>query len=1564
MTPEELLKSVHDSFSLLTAVQRDALRGWLTEQFEAYEYAKLEQGGHTKSQTPLRRVFVDLPVTVGGSGHEFAQEERRTLFLNSLLSSPAQPVLVMKRSQERRVDDSDNFRNVRLLHRSLRQTPFSWTLLIGGPGQGKSTLGQLASQIHRAHLLFPFRQILTTRQRELVTSFFPTATRRGDQFNPDSVLLPVQIALPEYTTWLTDREAANDSDRSTPRILQYLEDQPSARGNGLTGEILMQVSRHLPLLLVFDGFDEVGAQKDRALIVASVRELLLSLEEMGARCQILATTRPQGYAGELSQIGVPLTQIQLVPLKKTEALEYGEKLIQAKVAGRDQQKVSTSRLREAAKESATERLMTTPLQVTILVALVQQLGRAPSERWTLFQRYFLYTYNREVERGTWASGLLSQHRNHIERIHARVALLLQVGAESDGGGSAKMPRVRLEHVIRSVLEEDGIAADRVNGLVKEIADAAELRLVFIVEPEPGNYGFEIRSLQEFMAAWALTSGRDGEIEARLMQVASASMFRNVTLFAASRLFSEHSFLRDVYVERVCRSLDHGVSDIGSISQQAARLALETLEEGSMTTQPKRSKLLMEQAIKLLDIPPSEVLQRLVYVADSETGPILESAISKILSSSTKYKNSAWVCLIYAAGQGKDWALQLGNNLWNAQEVSAPQVISAVRRWGMLNRWFCHHVESDAGFFRPVTLAGGAPGQDNGTWLSWIARSANARYRREYYRSPLEIEWLPTNPQRDLKKPDYEPPKEWQDWISIEEFAQSPNKHTLADALFALASLGDSHRFAAASETLWPLTAVAAMAQNEEDLRELSISARNGVFGDIEDWTKAQDVWLHSSHTLDGLLSERSMKLLSLKSIRDMQIPLAILQPWSFINLEIGEGDPVVLLDRGVNLWQTTESQHLKVRLAAACIAILEKLPPSQAGAYSSFYLQWFELYGDARRLFPKPKYIPRADWYRLLEAIPARKFWALDAGSILREMAKIGEKRRPLLIPFLVASLVIYHRVDLAVDAESLKLVDGFVPEGRPKTGADLILQIYGGKLDRQYEADVIPLYDQWLGGNDSYNHLLNAIISGKLPGIQVERLLSDMLEKLGPEHQISGAVVSSMHERFQAKTSELANASVWDRLGLPLPRPLDTNQGDSRGKDGGIVTIRGISLRNVGTISSLDLSLPIVDSELGQWVVILGPNGTGKTTILKSIVLALRDVNALGIWPRDSFSPGLIRICREGEEQIQEANISVALPSYECSVTLRPGRYASGAINASQASSAVGRPSIPLFAYGCRRGSALGGASREVNLSTTNGPEIATLFDETADLIHAETWLVALDGDIKKNSRSALIYGAVSKALAGLLGIKSIYVEDQVLMAEDGDGNKIPFKYLSDGYLTHAGWFLDLVARWIDRQPKDAVIPESFLEKMSGLVLLDEIDLHLHPRWQLDIITKTRQLMPRMSFIVTTHNPLTLVGAMAKEVIVLERNSDGVAAYQREDAPRLLTGGQLYREYFGIEDFLPDELGRKLNRFEFLSGYALRTAEEEHEVHALQLELKNSGIDAGWKIVPRYEATQSKAPQ
>lgn len=846
-----------------------SIRMWLADQLVAQEYAKLGQGGHTNVQVPLRQVFVDLPIASSPSAS--MQREDRVLFLANMLA--AEPLDLRKafkvrsdigaashsrKDEEEEEEESDLFDGA--MNRQHLIVRFGATLLIGGPGQGKSTLGQLACQLHRAALIRPVTNELSTAQRDLVNSFIPAT--RGSKGRPDTTglglpsnpLLPLQVTLPDFAAWAARSSLPREEDRSpTPSLLQFLADLPSAKQAGLVAEKLFELICAMPSLLVLDGFDEVGATQDRMRIVVAARELLTRLSERSASSQVLATTRPQGYADELSHVGVKFQKVFLAPLMRNEALEYAKKLIEAKISGADQQDKALRQIHEAAAEPATERLLTTPLQVTILTALVQQLGRAPRERWNLFSRYFAYTFDREIERGTYASALLAEHRSHIERIHARVALLLQVEAERDGGAAARMTKNRLGEVIGEVLAEDEVAKDHRKQLVQEIASAAENRLVFLVEPEPGNFGFEIRSLQEFMAAWALTSGRDSEVEARLYQVSKAPMFRNVALFIASRLFSEGSPLRDALADRICSSLNEDNSDeLSSASRAGSLLALETLEEGAALSQPKRARALMAKAAELLALPPGLEHVRLARAANEDTSQILRFAIDRGLGTSTPDSSfcpaSAWACIIDATNRNEIWAIELGDRYWTPDAASRPLFEALALAHVPLGDWISRCLESVAHTVKPEIFLDfpslRVEGNTTGTWVSWLTSVYGPQWR---HRIRAGFTSLARNQDRshDLARPNYGIPDadSWRGWIAAATFEINPTAENLIEALEALAKVADlSYWDGLQWRASWPLAACICAADESADLLKQSALIRSGSMGDEKDWIRAEGKW--------------------------------------------------------------------------------------------------------------------------------------------------------------------------------------------------------------------------------------------------------------------------------------------------------------------------------------------------------------------------------------------------------------------------------------------------------------------------------------------------------------------------------------------------------------------------------------------------------------------------------------------------------------------------------------------------------------------------------------------------
>src|SRR5262249_10934250 len=111
------------------------------------------------------------------------------------------------------------------------------------------------------------------------------------------------------------------------------------------------------------------------------------------------------------------------------------------------------------------------------------------------------------------------------------------------------------------------------------------------------------------------------------------------------------------------------------------------------------------------------------------------------------------------------------------------------------------------------------------------------------------------------------------------------------------------------------------------------------------------------------------------------------------------------------------------------------------------------------------------------------------------------------------------------------------------------------------------------------------------------------------------------------------------------------------------------------------------------------------------------------------------------------------------------------------------------------------------------------------------------------------------------------------------GPDGWVPFSSLGLGYRTMTAWIVDLSSRLFECY-------SALEDPLSGpaVCLVDEIDLHLHPRWQRDLITRLSTLFPQTQFIATAHSPLIVQAAPDANLIVLRRQADGVVI---DSAPR-----------------------------------------------------------------------------
>jgi hypothetical protein len=213
-------------------------------------------------------------------------------------------------------------------------------------------------------------------------------------------------------------------------------------------------------------------------------------------------------------------------------------------------------------------------------------------------------------------------------------------------------------------------------------------------------------------------------------------------------------------------------------------------------------------------------------------------------------------------------------------------------------------------------------------------------------------------------------------------------------------------------------------------------------------------------------------------------------------------------------------------------------------------------------------------------------------------------------------------------------------------------------------------------------------------------------------------------------------------------------------------------------------------------------------------------------------------------------------------------------------------------------------------------------------------------------------------------------------VMARDQDPVAIAGVALSHGYQSTFAWIADLIGH---------VLLESKTEldttDMEGLVLLDEIDLYLHPTWQARFIPALRRVFPNMQFVATTHSPVVLSSLAPHEIVRLvvdEQTGDivqggwsrddgqfrpGIQDTEHQPDPRLMTGGELYRTWFGLEGVTPNPLGEKLRRLQILSAHPAPTAAQQRELRELRGEVRKEfiqrlGAAEGKKAFEEFDAS------
>jgi predicted ATP-binding protein involved in virulence len=242
-------------------------------------------------------------------------------------------------------------------------------------------------------------------------------------------------------------------------------------------------------------------------------------------------------------------------------------------------------------------------------------------------------------------------------------------------------------------------------------------------------------------------------------------------------------------------------------------------------------------------------------------------------------------------------------------------------------------------------------------------------------------------------------------------------------------------------------------------------------------------------------------------------------------------------------------------------------------------------------------------------------------------------------------------------------------------------------------------------------------------------------------------------------------------------------------------------------------------------------------------------------------------------------------------------------------------------------------------------GARFVSLFWEEAALTGCSRWLQDLDYAAQEDATKRRILEAVREVFRHLLPAEVSLAEISakgVFFAKP-QGPLVPIQALSDGYRSLLALAGDLLHRLTDAFPDPELLFDAEGRvKAEGIVLIDEVDAHMHPTWQQQFSNWLQERFPRLQFIVATHSPFIPQAASEGGIIVLRESPEGgkVIADTRVESVKGYTANQIFNTLFGLSTTRDPATARALQRLESLAGRAQRTPEEEAEYQALQQQL------------------------
>ncbi|MCP4351470.1 MAG: AAA family ATPase [Desulfobacterales bacterium] len=384
---------------------------------------------------------------------------------------------------------------------------------------------------------------------------------------------------------------------------------------------------------------------------------------------------------------------------------------------------------------------------------------------------------------------------------------------------------------------------------------------------------------------------------------------------------------------------------------------------------------------------------------------------------------------------------------------------------------------------------------------------------------------------------------------------------------------------------------------------------------------------------------------------------------------------------------------------------------------------------------------------------------------------------------------------------------------------------------------------------------------------------------------------------------------------------------------------ISRIQLKNIRSFKNLEINLLQKEKIPNLLTLIIGKNGTCKTTLLRSIVIGLcSEADAYTL-----LSEPIGTMITEGKQKA-EIKIDLIPTKYPASpITISTkieqnlGKEIITKENGQQNIANNLLESLFLCSYGAGRST----TGSEIGRSYRIADSVYTLFNYNQTLIDPELTLRRLQDYLDKDT--------YIKVIQDIKKVLDLSPEDEIRLPKGGGielsgtslGKQIPVQAWADGCRIVFYWLLDLYG-WAMRADK---VTSS--GGIKGIVLIDELEQHLHPSLQTEMPGRLNKIFPEIQFVATTQSPLMVLGASPSNVVSLRREdnmvfSEDIPDFSGYSAEDMLVDHRL----FNTEAYAP-ETNEKLNVYHQLSRIPKdkRTQKQTEDLRSLAEYLRTQQI-------------------